>query len=183
MSHAGASPKMVPAATETARANASTPQLMRYVIEVREALRNKPQQEFPREKKNGKTSDSAKQEEQQTLGQKLADEARSCASHSLANRDLTPSRTGPGKQEIGDVDATDQEDQSYRAEQQNERLANAADHGFAERNQAHGPCGLCRILRRILLFQRFNQRIEVPLRGRNRETGLQARDDRSTPQT
>ena len=183
MSHAGASPKMVPAATETARANTSTPQLIEMSLRCGRLSGTSRSRKCWVQKRMRKTSDSAKQEEQQTLGQKLADEARSLRSQSLANRDLTTPHTGPGEQEIGDVDATDQEDQSYRAEQQNERLANAADHGFAERNQAHGPCGLCRILRRILLFQRFNQRIEMPLRGRNRETGLQARDDRSTPQT
>ncbi len=182
MSQAGASPKTVPAATETARANTSTPQLIDMSFRCGRLSGIKPQQEFPGEEENRKTGDPAKQEEQQTLGEKLADEARSLRSQSLANRDLTTSHTGPGKQKIGDVDATDQQDQSHRAEQQNERLANAADHAFAERTQAHGPCGLCRILRRILLFQRFNQRIEVPLRGRNRETGLQARD-RATLQT
>src|SRR5664279_2419315 len=93
---------------------------------------------------NGKTSDSAEQEEQQTLGKKLADETRFLRSQSLANRDLTTPQTSAGKQEIGDVGATDQEDQSYRAEQEDEGLANAADHAFAERNQVHGPCGLWR---------------------------------------
>ena len=39
---------------------------------------------------------------------------------------------------------------------------------------------LGRIVLWILLFQRRDQRIEAPLRGRNRETGLQARDDRSS---
>src|ERR1700744_4013792 len=131
---------------------------------------------MPGAEEKGKTSNSAKHEEQQTLGQELADEAHPLCSQSLANRDLPSSRTGTRKQKIGDVDATDKEDQSYRAEQQNERLANAADHAFAERTQAYGPCGLCRILRRILLFQRFNQRIKVPLRGRDRETGPQSRD-------
>src|ERR1700723_2209199 len=152
----------------------------RDIVEVWEALRNKPQQEMLGAEENGKTSDSAKQEEQQNLGQKLADEARSLRSQSLANRDLSTSHTGSGEEEIGDVDATDQQDQPYRAEQQNERLANVADHGFTERNQAHGPFGLCRILRRILLLQRLNKRIEVLLGGRNRETRLQARGNRST---
>ena len=53
-----------------------------------------------------------------------------CGSQSLANRDLTASHAGPGKQKIGDVDATDQQHQAHRAEQQNERLANAADKSF-----------------------------------------------------
>src|SRR5437868_442426 len=155
----------------------------RDIVNVRQAFRNKPQQVTLSAEKNGKASDSAKQEEQQNLGKKLADEARSLRSQSLANRDLTTSSAGSGEQQIGDVDATDQENQSYRAEQQNERLANASHDGFTERNQTHGPCGLCRILPWIFLFQRFTQRIEVPLRGSNRDTVLQAREDRSTPQT
>src|SRR5579871_187243 len=128
---------------------------------------------------NGKTGDSAKQEEQQNLGQKLADEAWLLRSHRLANRNLTTPYTGPGEQEIGDIDATDQEDQSHRAEQQNKRLANAADHTFAERSQAYAPCGLRRILGWIFLFQRFNQGIDMRLGGRDRETRLQAGDDLS----
>jgi hypothetical protein len=138
---------------------------------------------MPGAEENANSSDSAKQEEQQTLGKELADEARSLRSQSLTDGDLTASQTGPREQEIGDVDATDQEDQSYRTEQQNERLANAAYHAFAERNQVYRPFGLWRIVSWILLFQRCNQRIESPLRGRNRETGPQARQDRSTPQT
>ena len=84
---------------------------------MREALRNQSQQETLGAEENGKTSDAAKQEEQQTLGQKLTDEARSLRAQRQANRDLTTSRAGPGEQEIGDVDATDEEDQSDRAEQ------------------------------------------------------------------
>src|SRR5580698_4783528 len=121
---------------------------------------------MPGAEENADTSDSAKQEEQQTLCKELADEARFLRSQSLTNRDLAASHAGPGEQEIGDVNTADQEDQSYRAEQQDERLANAADHAFAERNQAHGPCGPFRILRGILLGQQLNQYIKVPLRGR-----------------
>ena len=51
---------------------------------MREALRNKPQQEMPGAEENADTSDSAKQEEQQTLGQELADEAGSLRSQSLS---------------------------------------------------------------------------------------------------
>src|ERR1700727_415063 len=50
-----------------------------------EPLRKKPQQETLGTEENGKTSNSAKQEEQQALGQKLADEARSLRSQGLSN--------------------------------------------------------------------------------------------------
>jgi hypothetical protein len=75
---------------------------------VREALRNQLQQEFPGEEENRKTGDPAQQEEQQTLGDELVDEPRSWRSQSLTNGDLSAACTGPGEQEIGDVDATDQ---------------------------------------------------------------------------
>jgi len=66
---------------------------MTRVWRVRDAHR-KHQQAQPTAtgaEENGKTGDSAQQEEQQTLGRKLADEARSLRSQSLANRDLTTS--------------------------------------------------------------------------------------------
>ncbi len=64
----------------------------RYVVYVRQALGNHPQQEFSGEEENRDASNSAKQEEQQALGQKLADETRSLRSQSLANRDLDDPR-------------------------------------------------------------------------------------------
>jgi uncharacterized protein YeaC (DUF1315 family) len=69
-------------------------------VVVWKALRNKPQEEMLGAEENGKTSAAAKQEEQQNLGKKLADEARSLRSQSLTNRDLASSRTGARKQEI-----------------------------------------------------------------------------------
>src|SRR5580704_22974 len=71
-----------------------------YVIEVGQALGNKSKEKFSGAEKNGKPCDAAEQEEQQTLSQELAEETRSLSSQRLPNRDLTPSRVGPGKQEI-----------------------------------------------------------------------------------
>src|SRR5271156_7111267 len=45
------------------------------VIEARQTFRNKLQQEFPCEKENRGTSDAAKHEEYQALGQELTNEA------------------------------------------------------------------------------------------------------------
>src|ERR1700719_4561642 len=89
-----------------------------YVIEARQAFGNKLQQEFPGAEKNRETGDAAKYKEQQALGEVLTNETRSCGSQCLANRHLASSRAGAGKQEIGDVDAADQQDQADRAEQQ-----------------------------------------------------------------
>src|SRR5277367_547002 len=69
-----------------------------YVTEMRQAFRNKLQQEFPGAEQNRETSDAAKHEEQQALGEELTNEAHSCGSQSLANGDLTSSSTGAGKQ-------------------------------------------------------------------------------------
>ena len=147
-----------------------------YVIEARQAFGNKLQQEFPGAEENRETGDAAKHEEQQALGEELTNEAHSCGSQCLANRHLASSRAGAGKQQIGDVDAADQQDQAHRAEQQNERLANVADKSLGQGSEVDSPCALRRIIRRILLLQRCNQGIEAPLRGLRRETRLKARD-------
>jgi hypothetical protein len=123
---------------ETATANSITPKPTAMSLRCGRLSGTKPQQETLSAEENGKASDSAQQKEQQNLGEQLTDETSSCGSQRLANRDLTTSHTGPGEQEIGDIDATDQQDQPHRAKQQNERLPNAADHGLTERNQAHG---------------------------------------------
>src|ERR1700739_3400460 len=78
-----------------------------YIIEARQAFGNKLQQEFPGAEENRETGDAAKYEEQQALGEELTNEARSCGSQCLANRDLMASRAGASKQQIGDVDAAD----------------------------------------------------------------------------
>src|ERR1700733_3605632 len=85
-------------------------------IEARQAFGNKLQQKFPGEEENRKTGDAAKHEEQQALGEELTNEARSCGPQSLANRHLASSRAGASEQQIGDVDAADQQDKAHRAE-------------------------------------------------------------------
>src|ERR1700728_243434 len=58
------------------------------VIEARQSFGNKLQQEFPGAEENRETGDAAKHEEQQTLGEELADEPYSCGSQCLPNRHL-----------------------------------------------------------------------------------------------
>src|SRR5580698_10715748 len=113
-----------------------------YVIEARQAFGNKLQQEFAGAEENRETGDAAKHEEQQALSEELTNEARSCGSQCLANRHLASSRAGAGKQQIGDVDAADQQDQTDRTEQQDERLSNVADKTLGQGNQADVPYGL-----------------------------------------
>jgi hypothetical protein len=94
----------------------------------------------------------------------------------LANRHFASARAGASKQQIGDVDGSDQQDQADRAKQQNERLTNVADNSLGQGSDVESPRALGRIIRRILLLQRCNQGIEVPLRGLRRETRLKPRD-------
>src|SRR5271156_5971609 len=93
-----------------------------YVMEARQAFGNKLQQEFPGAEENRETGDPAKYEEQQALGEELADEAHSLRSQSLTHRHLASARAGSGEQEIGDVDVADQQDQADRAKEDDERL-------------------------------------------------------------
>src|SRR5262249_48180992 len=101
---------------------------------------------------DSKADDSAKQKEQQSFGQELADEAVLLRSHCLANRDLTASSSGPGGQQICNVDAADEQDQANRTEEKNERETEAAAYALAEGDQTHSPPCFCRILRRILFL-------------------------------
>src|SRR5271155_967488 len=64
------------------------------VIEMREAFGNELQQEFPGAEENRETSDAAKHEEQQALGEELTNQAHSCGSQCLTNRNLAPARAG-----------------------------------------------------------------------------------------
>src|SRR4029077_20993957 len=120
-----------------------------YFIEVRQAFGNKLQKEFPGAEENRETGDAAKYEEEQALGEELTNEARSCGSQWLANRDRMTSRARASKQQIDDVDAADQQDQAHRAGKQDERLANVADKSLGEGRQVDSPGGLGRIIRRI----------------------------------
>src|SRR5271154_3866846 len=65
-----------------------------YVIEARQAFRNKLQQEFPGAEEYRETGDAAKHEEQQALGEELTNEANACGPQCLADRPLAAS--GPG---------------------------------------------------------------------------------------
>src|ERR1700676_4402077 len=110
-----------------------------YVIEARQAFGKKLQQEFPSAEEDRETGDAAKHGEQQALGEELTNEAHSCGSQCLANGDLASSRAGASKQQIGDVDAADQQDQAHGAEQQNERLANVADKSLGQGSEVDSP--------------------------------------------
>src|SRR5581483_6187677 len=101
------------------------------VVEARETLRDESQQDTLGAEEDDETRDAAEQEQQKNLDQQRSHEARPLRSQSQANRHLTTARAGPGEQQIGDVDATDQEDQSDRAEQEYERLVHAGDDAFA----------------------------------------------------
>ena len=79
-----------------------------YVVDTWKVRWNELHQQLLGAEKNPKTGDSPQQEEQQALGQELADETRSGGSKSLAHRDLASSTAGTGKQKVGDVNAADQ---------------------------------------------------------------------------
>src|SRR6267143_5591374 len=98
----------------------------RNVIQPRQALRHKPQQKSFRAEENRQTRYSAEQRKKQAFGQQLRYQPLSRGSESLANGHFATSGTGASKQEIGNVDAADQQDQSHRPQQQNQRLANIA---------------------------------------------------------
>ena len=148
----------------------------RNVIEPGQGRGNHLQQEFPGEKENRQTSDSAEQRKEQALGEQLADEPHSCPAQRLANGHFASSRGGAREQKIRDVDASDEQNQSHRAHHQQQRLPHIADHRFAQRNEMDAPCAFGRIIRGKLFLQRDNECIEPALCGRERESGFEACD-------
>src|SRR6266436_6467695 len=91
----------------------------RNVIQPREALRHKPQQKPFRAEENRQTRYSAEQGEQHALGQQLPQQTHSRGPERLAKGHFASSRAGAREQEIGNIDAADQQDQSHGGKQQN----------------------------------------------------------------
>src|SRR5581483_8554027 len=100
----------------------------RYVVESRQCLWQKRQQKSLGAKKNRQAGNSSYYRKQQAFGQQLAEDTAARCAQRLANSCFASSGTGSGKHEVCYIHAADQQHQAYRAEQQNEGLANIADH-------------------------------------------------------
>jgi hypothetical protein len=72
------------------------------------------------------TQQSARPREKETLGQELAYEPRSTGAERQAHRDLLLTRGRPSQQQIGHVEARDQQHERHDGHQNQERLGKLA---------------------------------------------------------
>src|ERR1700691_5162892 len=130
-----------------------------YFVEPRKTVGHDLQQKALGAKKNRQANYPAEQRKKHAFGEQLSYQARPCGSERLANSHFASSCACAREQQIRDVHAADQQDQSHSAKQQNQRLANVADHRLRERHQPHLPCALQRIIVRVFFLQRCYQRV------------------------
>ena len=150
----------------------------RDVIEAWQALGQHLEQEALGPEENGQAGDGAEQREEHALRQQLTDEPCPGGSQRLADGHLAPSRAGARQEEVRNVQAPDEQDQSHRTQQQHQRLVHVADHGVLEGHQSHRPPVRPRVIAGELAVQGGHQRVQALLRLRDGEPGCEARDGR-----
>src|SRR5438132_460177 len=91
----------------------------RNFIEPRHVVGQEPQQKSLGAEKNRQAGDSAEQGEKHALGQQLPHQTRPRGTERLAKGYFASSRAGAREQEISNIDAADQQDQSHGPKQQN----------------------------------------------------------------
>ena len=92
----------------------------------------------------------------------------------MTNCHLAAAGRGAGEQEIRDVPANDDQNQTDSGEEQHERLANIADNAFLERHEPDTPS--VGIITGELFLQRGGQRVEASLRGSKGQPGPEPGD-------
>src|SRR5262249_32750591 len=98
------------------------------------------------------------------------------SSQGLANGHLASTRAAAREQKIGDVDAPDEQNHDDGGEKQNQRLTDAANQSFFQRDEPHGPGVLRRIVDGIFVLERADQRVDATLRSGERDSRRDSRD-------
>ena len=88
-------------------------------------------------------------DEQQALGQHLPQQPRRAGAERRAQTQLALAHGAAREQQVGDVDAGDQQHERDRAGEHEQRRANLLDHLLVNRHERHRPAGIA--LRRFLL--------------------------------
>ena len=120
---------------------------------------------------------AAHRRQQQAFGEKLADEACAARAERGTDRDLFLSRERARQQEVCDVGARDQQDESDRAHQDEKRPAHAADNLIEKRHDAERQSSVRRVDVREVAAQPRRDRVHLGLRARSRYAGPKLRDD------
>jgi hypothetical protein len=78
----------------------------------------------------------------QALGEQLAHQPRAAGAERRPDADFALPCGGAREQEIGDIDARDEQHQQHGADQHEQRRPNLADHQLLQRKDHHGTGGI-----------------------------------------
>jgi hypothetical protein len=117
---------------------------------------------------------TAEQPQHEALGQQLTHQPSAVRAEGGADRELALPRCGACQQQVRDVGAGDQQDETHRAKQNEQRPFHIADQFLMQRNQPDPDPGV----RRILLLEARGNRIHLGLGRRACDARLQPADDR-----
>ena len=117
------------------------------------------------------TQGTAQEREEDALGQQLADEAPAAGAQGGADRDLPTAGGQPDEEEVGDVQAGDQEDRGNHPEEDHEGGADLLDEHLLEWQDLDPPTRVVR----VLLLQAGGDTAHLGLRGADRDPRAQPR--------
>ena len=94
------------------------------------------------QRRDAQPRDAAGGREHQAFGQHLAHQAAALGAERGAQADLALARRAARQQQVGDVDAGDEQHQRDRADQREQRRAQLADQLFLQREDHHRAAGI-----------------------------------------
>ena len=128
---------------------------------MRQLVGQKGHDEANRKVSKGQAERSSRERKQNSLGENLAENtSRRCAQRG-SNRDLFLATEGLRQRQIGDVDASDQKDESYSSQQNQQRGTHIGDQILLHGDD-HGAPSF--VIVGILLLQPVGNRIHLGLR-------------------
>ena len=142
---AGTVPKTIPVTIETARVNARTRPSIENRVQARDLGGGHRNQQRQRPVRDEKRDRAARRREQHALREKLPQEAPPARSERLPHREL-PLAPGRAREEKArDVGASDQENESDRDQENDERRLHLGDEILLERKDQNAVAGARRI--------------------------------------
>src|SRR5437867_2648031 len=101
-------------------------------VEARMRHGVRSEKSFHTTRRHHHTESAAQQGQQKTLGEKLTDQASTSGAQSSADRQLLLSRHSPGKQQIGHIDTSDDQQQPDRNEENQQSLLRLSRQLFSQ---------------------------------------------------
>ncbi len=140
--HAGTKPNSSPVRIEMPKVNASTGKSTRICCSIGNISGTTLRSRRTPHAASSQSQCAAGQCQDQTFGEQLADDARTPRTERAANGDLLLARSGARQQQIRQIRAGDQQQQSDRAEQYQEHRTDAAGVHFGHGKQRDAPAGI-----------------------------------------